>query len=257
MSTDYYLLDNPNRTQQYRIPRRNRLSGMVGIHTAEGAMDTVGTDTGAENVASFIVGRSDYGSYHVIVDSDSTVNMAPDHAETWHIGADAHNWHSWGISAACRTVDWDPNSEWTKATIGRMGAAIAAFWQRNGFDVDALADRWLTREQALRHEPGLIEHGVAQPADRSDAWATRPDRATLRRMLTDAIRAANGSAIQPPTQGDPPVTEAEFARIASMINGARDEVVKIVLDSQKEQDVTNTRLRDEMAALTRALHPDS
>ena len=199
MPTGFYLLDNPNRTQQYRHPRRARLSGMVAVHTAEGVMDDVGIDTGAENVASFIAGRIDYGSYHSLNDSDSTVRMAPDDHETWHVGADAHNWHAWGISAACRTVDWSPNSAWTRATIRSMGAEIAAFWSRNGFDVDQLAGRWLTREQALRHEAGLIEHGVAQPADRSDAWATLALRDTYRQMLTDAILAAH--------QGDIPQEE--------------------------------------------------
>jgi len=190
---------------------------MVAVHTAEGAMDDVGIDTGGENVASFIAGRSDYGSYHVLCDSDSTVRMAPDDHETWHVGADMHNWHAWGISAACRTVDWSPTSAWTRATIRRMGAEIAAFWSRNGFDVDQLAGRWLTREQALRHEPGLIEHGVAQPADRTDAWANLPLRQTYRQMLTDAILAAH--------HGDDPyedemITEAQIeAAVRKVIDG--------------------------------------
>jgi hypothetical protein len=211
----FYLLDHPNRIAQYRHPRRARLSGMVGVHTSEGVMDTVGPDTGAENVARFIVGRADYGSYHVICDSDSTVNMAPDDYETWHIGADAHNWHSWGISAACRTVDWDPGSAWTQATITRMGVAVAGFWARNGFDVDKLAGRWLTREQARAHQAGLIEHGTAQPADRSDSWATRPDRAVLRQMLTDAILTAHRgdtgaipAPIPPPSEEDDDMLKA-------------------------------------------------
>lgn len=228
MATGFVLLDNRTREVQCRHPRRARLSGMVGVHTAEGVMDSVGIDTGAENVASFIVGRADYGSYHEIVDSDSFVRMAPDDYETWHIGADMHNWHSWGISAACRTVDWNPDSAWTKATIATMGERICAFWMRNGFDVEALAGRWLTRDEALRHLPGLIEHGVAQPGDRSDAWATRPDRATLRQMLTDAILAAY-RRITGTTPTPPPTTTPEDDDMAREVwhhaNAQRDYLV--------------------------------
>ena len=50
----YYLIDNGSRIPQGRTPRRAKLSGMVGVHTSEGVMDSVGVDTGAENVASFI-----------------------------------------------------------------------------------------------------------------------------------------------------------------------------------------------------------
>ena len=102
-----YLDDHPNpNTPQQRRPRRAPLSGTVGVHTAESIMDTIGPDTGAENVAAFIASRSDYGSYHVLVDSDSVVVMAGDDAETWHIAESDNfgygmNSHSWGISAAC------------------------------------------------------------------------------------------------------------------------------------------------------------
>lgn len=188
----YVLLDRPNGIQQYRFPRRNEISGMVGVHTAESLMDEIGIDTGAESVADFIVRRTDYGSYHEIVDSDTTVQMAPDTYETWHIAADAHNWHSWGISAACAATEWDPDKWWTRQTINRMGARIAAFWSRRGFNVGQCA-RWLNRDQARAHMAGLVHHGVAQPEDRSDAWVNHPRRGDLDQMLIDAIlRAVNG-----------------------------------------------------------------
>lgn len=224
----FYLLDHPNPyLPQCRYPRRARLSGMVGVHTVECAMDNIGVDTGTENTAHYISVRPDYGSYHCICDSDSTILMAPDDYETWHIAADAHNWHSWGISAACRTTDWNPESEWTQRTIIRMGAAIAAFWSRNGFDPEQLAHRWLTREQALRHEPGLIEHGCAQPSDRSDAWFTRFDRGLLRNMLTQAILAAHrGTASVPVPQPKPePIPEDDDMAKTVMVVDERNGTV--------------------------------
>jgi hypothetical protein len=188
----YVLLEQETGIQQCRYPRRERLSGMVGIHTAESVMDDIGIDTGAENVASFIVRRGDYGSYHEIVDADSVVQMAPDNYETWHIAADAHNWHSWGISAACAAHEWDPDKWWTRQTINRMGERICAFWRRNGWD-PLVSARWLNIDQAHNRLIGLVHHGVAQPADRSDAWVNHPRRPELDRMLIQAIhRAANG-----------------------------------------------------------------
>lgn len=213
MGTGWYLLDHPNTIQQYRTPRRSTLSGMVGVHTTEGPLDAIAPDTGAENVANFIVTRSDYGSYHCIVDTDSVVKMAPDEYETWHIAADAHNWHSWGISAACRADEWDPDAEWTKKIISSMGAEIAAFWKRQGFIDLALNPRWISRAAAIRHEPGLILHGDAQPEDRSDAWKYHPERGRLDQMLLDAIKlAANGGSL--PTGG---LTVAEVSDILKAI----------------------------------------
>jgi hypothetical protein len=244
MATGFYLLDHPNRTQQYRYPRRERISGMVGVHTSEGVMDDVGIDTGAENVAAFIVSRSDYGSYHEICDSDSIVRMAPADHETWHIAADAHNWHSFGVSAACRTVDWHPNSAWTRLTIRNMGISIARFWNEHGFDVEALAGRWLTIDQARRREPGLIEHGTAQPLDRTDSWARLQLRDTYRRMLTDAILLAHRGGI--PTTPD---SEDWFdmATRDEVLEDLRNEILPVLAQWEKD---TRAQTR---AALAEAL----
>lgn len=194
--TGYYLLDHPQTIPQHRHPRRAPLSGVVAVHTTEGVLDDQGPDTGAENTAAYICRRNDYGSYHCIVDSDSTVAMAPDDHETWHVAADRHNWHSWGISAACRSVDWRVDSGWTWRTLDRMATEIAAFWARNGHDPRACA-RFGTRDEALARQPALYLHGTLQPADRSDAWVRHPQRAQLEQMLVDRIHAAAGG---------PPVT---------------------------------------------------
>ena len=217
-----YLDDHPNpNTPQQRRPRRAPLSGTVGVHTAESIMDTIGPDTGAENVAAFIASRSDYGSYHVLVDSDSVVVMAGDDAETWHIAESDNfgygmNSHSWGISAACSSHQWDPDDEWTKRTIAAMGAEIRAFWQRNGFDVAECA-RWLTRDQAKNRTPGLVHHGVVQPSDRSDAWVRHPQKPELDQMLLDAIKGG------PAKEWDEMATQDEIRAIVA------DEVKKAIV----------------------------
>lgn len=193
----FYLIDNPPRRSQFRHPRRAPLSGVVVVHTAEGVMDTVGMDTGAENVASFISRRTDPGSYHELVDSDSHVALIPDDCEAFHVATDHHNWHSWGISAACRTVDWDPAHWWTEQTIARMGERICEFWERNGWNPVVNA-RWISRSDALNRVPGLVCHGTLQPRDRTDAWVLARYRGQLERMLIEAIATAARPTPPPP-----------------------------------------------------------
>jgi hypothetical protein len=228
----FFLLDHPNQIQQYRHPRRQPLSGVVVVHTAESIVDDIGIDYGAENVANFIAGRADYGSYHEIVDSDSTVQMAPDDHETWHVAADAHNWHSWGISAACAAHDWDPDRWWTRQAITRMGARIAEFWARNGFDVYAAA-RFGMRSEALARHPACYLHGVLQPGDRSDAWRDHPRREELENMLLDAIRGVRLEEDNMPSVEQ--VADAVADRVAPMItrivNQAVDDGVRNLADN--------------------------
>jgi hypothetical protein len=217
----YYLFDHPPRRSQ-GAPRTtwgfpSAPSGVVAVHDTEGVMDNQGDDWGAENTAAYIVTRSDPGSYHEIHDGDSLVVMAPDDWMTWNVAADQANGHNWGISAACRTVDWNPDTPWTQRVIASMGRSIAAFWERNGIDV-ARANRWITRAEANARIPGLILHGTWQPGDRSDAWATHPRRGELDQMLVDAISAAAGGTAPP--AGDDEMSAEQEARIIQRIDDA-------------------------------------
>lgn len=240
MATGFYLLDHQCNQVQYRTPRRVRtpgkptISGCVVVHVAESLMDTIDMDTGAENVAQFITIRTDYGSYHELVDSDSFVPMAPDDYETWQIAEDRHNWHSWGISAACKTTDWNPEHWWTIRTIDRMGARICAYWIRRGFDPVKLASKWLTKAEFDAQIPGLILHGEGQPSDRTDAWdrlpsgAQHPHKAKLKAMLTAAILRAAGA-----TPGDEPMSAEELKLLRADIAALSTKVDKDHDDTRK------------------------
>lgn len=197
MGTGFYLIDNPPRRSQGGTPRWEPANGMVGVHTTEGALDAILPDRGAENVANYIVNRSNPGSYHEVHDYDSVVVMAPDSWMTWHTAAANLNGPAWGISAACRSTEWTvdpthPNYWWTITVIASMGRSIRAYWERNGYDVESSA-RWLTKDQARNRQTQhgrLYHHGVAQPEDRSDAWVLHPDRAVLDEMLVMAIKGS-------------------------------------------------------------------
>jgi len=194
---EFYLLNNPPATQQFYPSRNSGLSGGVVIHTTEGS----GGYSAAENTAGFISRRSDPGSYHMIVDVDSSVAMMPDDYTAFGVAASGYNSRCWMIAIGARSSDLDGNSPDTQAEIDRMGAEIVAFWQRNNIDI-ASASQFIGEE--VKNRPGLAHHGDVQPQDRSDAWSRREDRWVFDSLLLQAIGRHSGAApVAPPTPTQP------------------------------------------------------
>ena len=223
----YYLLDNPPASPQFYPSRNNGLSGGVVIHTTEGA----GGDTAAENTAGFISRRSDPGSYHMIVDTDSSVAMMPDDYVAFGVAAPGFNSKCWMIAIAARSADLNPDDPRTQAEIDRMGAEIAAFWQRNGINI-AEASQFIG--EGVKDRPGLAHHGDVQPADRSDAWSRREDRWIFDSALLQAIeRHAGVAPVTPPTPTQPvPVDPETMWRVGSTGDKVRSiqEIVGVAQD---------------------------
>jgi hypothetical protein len=197
----FYLLDHPPAVQQFYPTRRNPLSGGVLVHTTESIMDDVGPDTGAENVAAYIARRTEFGSYHVIVDSDSAVALMPDSYTAFHCEVKDFNSRTWAISFACKTSDLDVNAEWTKRAMLQASEQIYGFWKRNDFDVQDSA-AFIAAGDTL-NTAGLTTHGDAQPYNRSDAWTRHPQRPQLESMLVDNILSFVDPV--PPSPGGEPV----------------------------------------------------
>jgi peptidoglycan hydrolase-like protein with peptidoglycan-binding domain len=218
----YYLLDNPPASQQFWPSRNNGLSGGVVIHTTEGS----GGGSAAENTAGFISRRSDPGSYHMIVDIDSSVAMMPDDYVAFGVAASGYNSRCWMIAIGANSSDLDGNNPDTQAEIDRMGAEIVAFWQRNGIDV-ASAAQFIGEE--VKDRPGLAHHGDVQPWDRSDAWSRREDRWVFDSMLLQAIERHSGaSPALPVTPTQPvPVLPESIWKVGSTGDKVRD-IQKIV-----------------------------
>lgn len=181
----YYLIDNPPASQQFWPSRNNGLSGGVVIHTTEGS----GGGSAAENTAAFISRRSDPGSYHMIVDVDSSVAMMPDDYVAFGVAASGFNSTCWMIAIGANSSDLNGDSPDTQAEIDRMASEIVAFWQRNGFNVSE-ASRFIGEE--VKNKPGIAHHGDVQPWDRSDAWSRREDRWIFDSMLLQAIERHSG-----------------------------------------------------------------
>lgn len=228
----YYLLERPPARQQYRRPRRQRQTGAVGTHTTEGLLDAIAPDTGAENVAGYIVIRTTPGSYHRTIDSDSVVVLLPDDAEAFSIAADRLNQSTVNFALACRTTDLDPDHPWTLAAFRLFASEAVAYWRREGHDPVACA-RWLTRPQVLAGEAGLFHHGTVQPWDRHDAFTRHPRRAELEALMVRLVLEAAGLDLP-----EDPVTDDDVNRIAQA-------VAQIVKAERHVDDAATEKRRDE------------
>jgi hypothetical protein len=167
----FYLLDHkqPN-TQQWGYPRRGAsLSGTCIIHTAECAMDFDGADSSAENCASFINGRFDYGSYHTLVDSDSIIEMIPYEYEAWQ-DSETNPW-AVGLSCAVQADNWHlipaDRRDGIYRNLAWAAADFVTYMATKGITVPL---RRITGAQARAKVPGFCAHGDSG-VDRHDPGA--------------------------------------------------------------------------------------
>ncbi len=164
-----YLLDNTPVRAQFRPGRRAIPSGLTVIHTAESVMDIVSPDTGAESVARFIQGRSEPGSYHDLVDSDSDIHLVRYDDEAYQDGTGSNSF-ALSISFACRTDDWDRMPAIRRTRFLAQGAAAFArqqAWLRSkGYPTTPL--RRISKAQADARMAGFISHAERDPDRRSD-----------------------------------------------------------------------------------------
>jgi len=193
--SEYYLEDNPPASSQYS----DRLVEEVGlgyVHTAEGVMDNIGLDTGAENTAHFISTRTNPGCYGEIGDSDSIVKMIPYNKAAFHIvSRDAYDVNlrhcSRSFSFATAAHLWGTDPAWDASALALMGETMAEYFldlasRRAGYEAE-MSLRWLTQTEAGLRQPGLCLHGTSQPSDRTDAWVNNPLRPQLEATLIEEI----------------------------------------------------------------------
>lgn len=179
-----YLEDHPPARRQYREGRRAPIKPVIVVHTAESGTDPKGADPKAEAVAKFIRNRTSPGSYHLIGDSDSIIQLVAFGNEAFHDATGSNRW-SIGISLAMNAADWPTlTSErrdqliWTAVDM----AVTAAKWLvANGHDAPA-ARRLMTKTESDRADAsGFIGHGDRDPTRRTDPGVAFPWTAFLDR----------------------------------------------------------------------------
>lgn len=170
-----YLLDHPPVRSQFASRGKVRPTGLTVMHTAESVLDTIGPDTGAENVAAFIQRRTTPGSYHDLADSDTVVQLVRYEDQAYQDGTGS-NPYALSISFALRTSDWSTLSREKRRAFLRQGAVAFARQQRwlraKGYPTTPL--RWVSREQSSAGVAGFIRHSQRDPARRTDPGANFP-----------------------------------------------------------------------------------
>lgn len=170
-----WLNDHPPARSQFRHPRREPVSGVIAVHTAENTPDYVAFDGGAEAVARFIQGRDTPGSYHELCDSDSYINLVEWTDEAFHDGTGT-NPHSLGLSFATRADVWPlAPKAWRDGAINigaKRAAAYAKFVRAERGII--IPTRRLTAEQARNRVPGFVTHALLDPTRRTDPGSAFP-----------------------------------------------------------------------------------
>jgi hypothetical protein len=171
-----WLRDNPPVRSQFRSPRRlhlspkpGRLTGCTVLHTAESVADLVGPDASAEGVARFIRNRTDPGSYHDLVDRDSTVQLVRYGDEAFQDGTGSNPW-AMSISWALKAADWPRLS--TKQRDEYLLQGAVAFrrqqaWLRLHLHPTTPLRR-ISKPLSDAGAAGFISHGERDPGRRSD-----------------------------------------------------------------------------------------
>jgi hypothetical protein len=189
-----YLDEHPPVRRQFR-PRTEKPSGLIVVHTAESALDQIGADSGAEDVAAFIQRRTDPGSYHRLSDSDSTVALVRFDQAAYGDGTGSNDF-AIHISFACKAAGWARMAPERKAAMIRNGAAAAyeaASWLKETHGIEVPPAR-LTRAESEAREAGFISHGERDPGRRTDPGADFPWPLFMREFVeagaTDRKRAS-------------------------------------------------------------------
>lgn len=215
-----YLIDHPPRVQQWYARRNRPLTGCTVLHTAESVMDTVGPDTGAENVADFIRTRGAPGSYHDLVDSDSVMHLVPYEHGAFHDGTGSNNW-ALSISFACRTSDWRSMPREKRAAFLRNGARAFAVQQayRRKIGAPLTELRLISKAQSDAGQSGFIYHGLRDPGRRSDPGVAAPNLFPLTEFIDHCRAALAGQSITIEEDDMAQVSQTEWREVLDRVRG--------------------------------------
>ena len=171
-----YLEDNPPARSQFRVGRRDPVKPVIVVHTAESGTDTEGPDPKAENVARFIRRRSTAGSYHLLGDADSIIQLVRFENEAYGDRTGSNRW-AIHISLAMNAGDWPSLPPERRDALTRTAAWMARYaadWlQANGHGRPPPV--LLSKQESDRRDAsGFISHARRDPTRRTDPGPAFP-----------------------------------------------------------------------------------
>jgi len=206
-----YLVLHPPARSQSRYPRRATVTGAIVVHDAENVTDLDGPDSGAEAVARFIATRSDPGSYHTIVDSDSIVRLVPYDAEAYGEGTGG-NPYALHLSLAYGSKTPPTPVWWANALRNAATEARAmADWVHATTGITVPARR-ITADQYRAGAPGFIPHADLDPGRRSDPVGFPWDP-----FLALYANTTTPTTTQPPKETPMPVPQPTLTEIEDFV----------------------------------------
>lgn len=162
---DHQNIHAPTRSNGLKFwgyPSRRKNVALIVIHTAESLPDIQGIDMGAENVARFGSTMTRPASWHVVVDSDTTVDCLPDEATAFHVRG--YNSRALGIELATRAHDWRTlPAGWRDAILYRAAEVVSRWCKTH-----TIPPIRITKEQADQGERGIIAHADLDSRRRTD-----------------------------------------------------------------------------------------
>lgn len=165
-----FLEDNPPVRSQFRATRREPVRSVVVAHSAESGTDMAGPDPKAEAVAGFIQRRTDPGSYHLLGDTDSIIQMVRFRGEAYGDRTGSNRW-AIHVAGAMNAADWarlTPNRRDAMVETYATMFALAGHWLHKHGPGAPMA-RQLTKAQSNRADAsGFISHAARDPRRRSD-----------------------------------------------------------------------------------------
>lgn len=200
----YYLIDKPNPSGPHYYTRRRPCQHgkttphLIVIHTAEVLPDWEEEDTAAEKVARYASTTTRQVSWHVTIDSDSTIPMLPDEYTAFHVRG--FNSCSLGIEIGTQAHKWYGSpDEWRYSILHRIADQCAAWGKR--WDIPATQ---LSLAQIGAGHAGLVGHFQLDPERRSDPGPAFPWNYLVKEM---------GARLQPTG----PLTDDEIRVLRQMI----------------------------------------
>lgn len=246
----YYLVERPNNITPQFGWQRTRVSGVIGVHTAENNTCFNGPDGGAEQVAAFIGGRSDYGSYHVLADADSIIDLVH---PSWAAWADTtNNAHAMSVSGAVAANDWRSMSEANRVAVTVNMAVGAARMVQEAVAYGLLATptpaRRISAAEAISgSRAGFYGHGETNPGTRYDPGAGFD----WDLFLSSYQQAINGSASIGFQNDTISIIEPEedMGHVESITDEAAATIARVLLDTTVKRNGGGTnKLRWSLAA---------